>query len=81
MNDQQQATEPTVNGVPVKDLPGYAQKLFEKVVNLRQKEATLQGQLIQARGALEEIANMLAEEVEAFKASNPQLEIPSQPVS
>ena len=69
MNEQAQSTqEPTVNGVAVKDLPVYAQRLFEKVMTLRQEEASLQTQLVQKRGALEEVANMLAQEVENFKS-------------
>jgi len=69
MNEVQGSQEPTVNGVAVRDLSVYAQKLFDKVLTLRQEEANLQTQLVQKRGALEELANMLAQEVEDFKAS------------
>ena len=60
---------PTVNGVPLNELPDFCQKLFDKVMVLRQEEQELGVKHAQKKMALEELANMLASEVEQFKAS------------
>jgi len=66
MNDNQM---PVINGVPLNELPQYCQKLFDKVVELKQAEQELSTKHAQKKLALEELANMLAKEVEEYKSS------------
>lgn len=73
MNQQQQQV-PTINGVPLNELPDLCQKLFDKVMLLRQEEQELGAKHAQKKMALEELANMLAAEVEQFKASSGAVE-------
>lgn len=73
MNQQQQQV-PTINGVPLNELPDFCQKLFDKVMLLRQEEQELSTKHAQKKLALEELANMLAAEVEQFKASSGTVE-------
>lgn len=72
MNQQQQV--PTINGVPLNELPDFCQKLFDKVMLLRQEEQELGTKHAQKKLALEELANMLAAEVEQFKAASGTIE-------
>lgn len=62
-----QTQTPVINGVPLNELPELCQRLFDKVVKLRNEEQDLAARHLQKKAALEELANMLASEVEEYK--------------
>lgn len=60
--------EVTVNGIPVSKLSEASQKLFYKIVDLKKECDELSKRFDQKQAAMKELGDLVAEEVELYKA-------------
>jgi flagellar biosynthesis/type III secretory pathway chaperone len=69
MNDQQPSLEETtVNGLPVSDLSDSGQRLFQRLIKLKQECDDLEQKFSIKRAALKELGDMIVEEVEEIRS-------------
>lgn len=69
MTNQLPLEDTTVNGIPVKELSESGQRLFQKLIRLKQESDDLEKKFGSKQSALKELGDLLVEEVEEIKAA------------
>ena len=73
MNEQAQQQQQlswedmVINGVPARDLSESGQRLFKKILTMKQESDELQALFAQKQSAMKELSDMLLEEVKELK--------------